>query len=278
VTRHDIPLIFTNHTRYDLYSDSYAPFIPHNIRYGALRAALAWFLDHCSLVIAPSQSIAQWLTEFALYEDATAIPNGIDVTMFESPSALTRSDIGLDEDAFIFCYTGRIAPEKNTLYLLDELRQACQTAPSIQLLIVGDGPDHDCFLQYVEENGLVDRVICAGMIPYEDISSYEQLADAFVTGSISEVHPLVVLEAMAARLPVIAIDSPGIRETVMHNVNGLIAPQVEPGALAELMIRIAQDDSLCERLAQGARETIGHFTLEKTAGRVLDEYERLRVS
>jgi len=274
--KHDIPLVFTNHTRYDLYSDAYVSYVPHNIRYRYIRLALSHALNQCDAVITPSQSIAQWLADFVQYRDATVIPNGINIDRFAHPTTqLTRQEVGLEDDAFVFCYAGRIAPEKNTLYLLDEFALVAQELPDVQLLIIGDGPDFDKLQQAIEENNLQDKVVCAGMQPYEILPAYEQLADVFVTGSISEVHPLVVLEAMAAGLPVVAIDSPGIRETVQQNINGLLATHIAPRALADNMLEFAGDAMLMQKLKEGTRKSIQQYTLPKTAGKVLKMYEQL---
>jgi glycosyltransferase involved in cell wall biosynthesis len=268
--------VFTNHTRYDLYSDAYASYVPPAVRHGVLSRTLAYFLHRCDLVITPSQSIAQWLADFVQYWYATVIPNGIDVNMFASPTTrLSRAVVGLDEDATVFCYAGRIAAEKNVRYLLDEFARLNAQTPDTQLLLVGDGPDLAEFRHQVAARGLEGRVICTGMQPYRLLPAFEHLCDVFVTGSVSEVHPLVVLEAMAARLPVVAVDSPGIRETVTDGINGLLADHVAPGELADNMALLARDGRLRDQLSAGAAATIGAYELPRTAGAVLDEYERL---
>ncbi|MCL2818352.1 MAG: glycosyltransferase [Actinomycetia bacterium] len=274
--RYDLPLVFTNHTRYDLYSDAYAAYVPPTLRHGLLSRTLSLFLNQCDMVITPSASICDWLSEFVDYRYGNVISNGIDIEMFASPaSTLTRGEVGLRKDATVFCYSGRIAPEKNVLYLFDEFRAAHEQLPDTQLLLIGGGPDLDQLRELVAAHDLKDDVICTGMQPYEMLPTYEQLSDIFVTGSVSEVHPLVVLEAMAAQLPVIAIDSPGIRETVSHNFNGLLADQVAPGALGYYMMMLASDDALRHKLTRGAKSTIANYTLPHTAGSVLSEYERL---
>ncbi|MCL2492139.1 MAG: glycosyltransferase [Coriobacteriia bacterium] len=274
--RYDIPLVFTNHTRYDLYSDAYVSYVPPTLRYGVLTKTLSHFLNRCNTVITPSRSIAQWLANFVQYWYATVVPNGIDVDMFATPlTHLKRSDLGLHDDATVFCYAGRIATEKNVLYLLDEFKQVADKFERAQLLMVGGGSEYEKAQEHIRAHGLGDKVICTDMQPYEMLPAYESLADIFVTGSVSEVHPLVVLEAMAASLPVVAIDSPGIRETVCHDYNGLLAEQIAPGALSSNMLRLASDRALSQKLRRGTQETVVQYTLPHTAGKVLAEYERL---
>ncbi len=88
--RHDIPLVFTNHTRYDLYSDAYAAFVPSAVRYAFLRASLGGFLHRCDLVVAPAASIAEWLREFTGFDGATVVPNGVDTSAFAHPARTRR--------------------------------------------------------------------------------------------------------------------------------------------------------------------------------------------
>jgi len=276
VQKHHIPLVFTNHTRYDLYSDAYASYVPPALRHGLLSRTLSHFLSRCDLVITPSQSIAQWLADYVQFWYPVVIPNGIDTAMFASPAArMRRSVVGLRDDAFVFCYAGRIAAEKNARYLLDEFTRVARTCPDVQLLLIGGGPELDTLRRLIAKRNLSDRVVCTDMQPYEMLPAFEHLCNAFVTGSVSEVHPLVVLEAMAAGLPVVAIDSPGIRETVCHEYNGLLADRVAPGTLAAAMVRLVGEKPLQDHLRTGAAQTIVHYTLPETAGKVLAEYERL---
>jgi 1,2-diacylglycerol 3-alpha-glucosyltransferase len=274
--RHDIPLVFTNHTRYDLYSDSYATFVPRPIRYRFLRHQLNRFDRACDLVIAPAASIAQWLEEFCGYADAVTIPNGIDVARFSSPSRpVSRGALGFSEDDVVFCYAGRLGPEKNTEWLAREFVIAARSNPRARLLVVGDGPSRVAASAVIDAAGLAGRAYFAGMQPYDAVPGFEACADVFVTGSVSEVHPLVVLEAMAAGLPVVAVSSPGIAESVDDGVTGLLAPAVTQGALAQRMAALAQDDDGRTAMAHNARETATGFGFENTADVVLSHYRRL---
>jgi len=276
--RCDIPLVFTNHTRYDLYSDAYARFVPQAARYGYLRRSLHDLAERCELVVAPSASIAEWLGQFAHFPGAEVIPNGIDTHAFANPSAsVAREELGFSADDVVFCYAGRLGPEKSTVHLAEEFARACATAPHARLLVIGDGPARVPAQAALASAGLAGRARFVGMVPYERVPDYEAAADAFVTASVSEVHPLVVLEAMAAGLPVVATSSPGISDTIDVGESGLLAPDSAPGALAERIARIAADAPLRARLSAGAREAAGAYALENTADRLLRRYEALRI-
>ncbi len=271
-----IPLAFTNHTRYDLYSDEYAAFVPRAARYAYLRASLGSFVRRCDLVVAPAASIADWLRKFADFGGATVIPNGVDTSAFANPAApVTRAALGFAPDDVVFCYAGRLGPEKSTPWLAEEFAAAAADSPRARLLVVGDGPSRAEACDTIDRAGLAGRARFTGMVPYERMPDYEAAADVFVTGSTTEVHPLVVLEAMAAGLAVVAVSSPGIADTVVDGESGLLAAAPTRGALSERITRLACDDELRTRLAAGARAASASYSLDRTADVLLAAYDAL---
>ena len=261
-----IPLVFTNHTRYDLYSDAYARFIPQAARYGYLRRSLHDFAERCQLVVAPSPSIACWLRDFAGVADTEVIPNGIDAQVFATPAhPVSREQLGFSADDVVFCYTGRLGPEKSTVRLAEEFALASAAAPHARLLVIGDGPAREAAQAALSAAGASERTRFIGLVPYRCVPDYEAVADAFVTASVSEVHPLVVLEAMSAGLPVVAIASPGISDIVDDGESGLLAASGGTGDLAARLLELAGDAGLRERLSAGARRAAQAYSLQNTA-------------
>ncbi|MBK5211575.1 MAG: glycosyltransferase [Coriobacteriia bacterium] len=272
----DIPLVFTNHTRYDLYSDAYASLVPQGPRYGTLKLFLKKFLDDCGCVVAPSKSIEGWLRTFIGCDHVVTVPNGIDIAKFADPATvLTRKDLGLSEDDFVFIYLGRVAPEKNTDYLFSEFFETAANNDNARMVVVGAGPELEKAKAMAARHELGDRLIFTGMQPYDLLPSYAHLADAFVTGSVSEVHPLVVLEAMAAGLPIVAVSSPGISDTVEQGRSGLLAKTPTPSLLAIEMDTIINTVGLRDRLAAGASERIKNYSFANTADVILSYYKQL---
>lgn len=274
--RHDIPLVMTNHTRYDLYGAEYAGYVPEALRDAFIKTSLRNIMGRSQLVIAPAASIAEWLAEYCGLDSVTVVPNGIDVERFADPAErVSREELGFAEDDVVLCYTGRLGPEKNTPYLASEFARARERFPRLKLLVVGDGPSRSEAEGVLTADGVAGCARFVGMQPYERIPAYLAAADAFVTGSVSEVHPLVVLEAMSAGLPVIGVHSPGISDTVEVGVSGLLADASVPGALAEQIGALAADSELRRRLSAGARAAADAYALPRTADVVLEHYEAL---
>ena len=270
-----IPVVFTNHTRYDLYSDAYGWFLPKTMRYTALRRYLTEFTNDVDLVIAPSRGIQEWLAEFGVTEDTVHVPNCVDTEPFRNPRApKRRTEFGFDEDSVVMCYLGRVSAEKNIDLLTEAFVRAAADSPAANLLVIGKGTASEEMRDELDEAGLRDRVHFAGTVPYSDVPDYLAAADVFVTASVSEVHPLVVLEAFAAGLPVVGVRSPGIVDTVDDDVNGLLASE-DAEELAEHMSLMASDAELRARLAAGAAEAAARYDVRVIAEEMLALYRGL---
>lgn len=277
-----VPVVITNHTRYDLYSDAYAGFVPREARMAYLRASLRGVYERASAVIAPSPGIVEWLRDFGVTDAAVLLENGIDTQPFANPSQpRTRGELGLADDAVVFCYLGRLGPEKNLPLLADAFVLAAQRDPHVALLLVGDGPSRPLLTERLWAHGLSDRVHFAGATPYAQVPDFLAAADVFVTASVSEVHPLVVLEAMAAGLPAIGVDSPGISDIIEDGSCGLLCEAATAEEIARQMLALAGDDALRRSMATAARAraarndiTVAVDTLEELYERVKDDRRR----
>ncbi len=141
-------------------------------------------------------------------------------------------------------------------------------------MLLGDGPERR-ELEWLAENlGLAGSVVFAGMVDYSQVPGYLAACDVFVTASVTEVHPLSIIEALACGLPVVGIDSPGVSDTIQDGVNGLLSRQ-DLSALTAQLTRIAVDRPLRLKLAEGAKQSAQVYDITRTSRLVLDEYERL---
>ncbi len=272
----DIPLVFTNHTRYDLYSDAYAGYVPRPLRYAFLQRTLREVYSRAELVISPSPGIADWLAELEVCDRVEVIPNGVDTAPFAHPAApVPRASLGFADDDVVIVYVGRVAPEKNSVRLAEAFARASRQVPSLRLLVIGDGPSREVLEDVLAETGVAERARFTGMVPYSRIPDYEAAADVFATASVSEVHPLVVLEAMAAGLPIVGVIGPGVSDTVEDGVTGLLAPTDDVDELASRLVRVAGDHGLRTALGTQARTESARYDLSHTADLVLERYERL---
>jgi 1,2-diacylglycerol 3-alpha-glucosyltransferase len=268
-------VIFTNHTRYDIYTRHYVPVLPDLLGTGFLERYLAGFCNACDLVIAPSAAVSDLLRGFGVSQEVACIPNGIEVGRFARPAQqLERASLGIPDSAKLLIYVGRMAPEKSLAFLLRAFAAAIGDLPDSYLLLVGDGPDMGSLQEQAKGAGIGERVIFAGRADYALIPAYLALADAFVTASTSEVHPLSVLEAMAAGLPVLGIESPGVGEIIVDGRNGLLSGD-DVAEFSVRLYRLMHDDELRHRLAAGAREDSTRYDIALTTTQTVACYERV---
>jgi 1,2-diacylglycerol 3-alpha-glucosyltransferase len=141
-------------------------------------------------------------------------------------------------------------------------------------LILGDGPARADIESLASVLGLSERVRFEGMIPYDKLPGYLAMCDAFVTASVTEVHPLSVIEAMGTGLPVLGIHSPGVSDTVEDGVTGFLTNE-EPAAFAVKMSRLVTEPDLRRKMGAAAREASSDYDIERALKLMLAHYERL---
>ncbi|MFN2159673.1 MAG: glycosyltransferase [Anaerolineales bacterium] len=271
-----IPIIFTNHTRYDLYAKTYLPVAGDVIGEPALRAYLPSFCRSCDLVISPSGGMKEVLTGMGVDAPIEVIPNGVDISPYlQEPDPLFRGSLGFDPQDTVLIYTGRLGPEKNIPFLLRAFNGALQAYDNVKLLLVGDGPEKDNLEERVKLMGIQESVRFTGLVPYGQIRRYLFMADAFVTASVTEVHPLSVIEAMAAGLPVLGIASPGISDTILDGETGYIVPNEDLAGFTAKMVRMVADVEARSMMGAKAIEAAKNYAIENTSRKLLVAYQKV---
>jgi glycosyltransferase involved in cell wall biosynthesis len=270
-----VPVIFTTHTRYDLYIQAYLPFLPEGLGDTFLRGYLPPFCRAVDLVISPSQGMAEVLRGLGVDAPIRVIPNGVEFAAWDPARAgPRRADFGLEEDDVVLMYTGRLAGEKNLAFLLRAFNGVAQAYPRARLLLVGGGPEQANLESTTADLGLQRQVRFSGVLPYDQIPGVLRLADCFVTASVTEVHPLSIIEAMGAGLPVLGITSPGVADTIVDGQTGLLAPH-DLASFTARMARLVSSPAERAAMAAAARAEAARYTMDAVGPLLLAEYQRL---
>ncbi len=271
-----IPTVFTNHTRYDLYAQAYLPIVPEDISDGLLQAYMPPFCEAMSLVISPSAGMEKILRGMGVTSPISIIPNGVELQSFYQAKPVSRTDFGFKGSDVILVYAGRIATEKNLSFLLQSFAGVAKAFNHVYLMILGGGQKQieDETKQLAVQLNLNQRVRFTGFISYEKIPSYLAMCDTFVTASVTEVHPLSVIEGMAAGLPVVGIDSPGVGDTIEDGKTGFLTTQDLASFTAKLT-RLCLDASLRKKMGDAARQASTRYAIERTTKTMLEQYEQL---
>ncbi len=272
----DIPLVFTFHTRYVEYADGYAAYVPHSKSFveGIMVDGLAKYLSQCQHIVTPSDSIKQALADYAgITEKVTTIPTGIDLEPFrQADGQAVRQKYNL-RDHKTLVSIGRLSDEKNWETLLQAMAEVSQKRDDLRLLLIGDGPKHKELGKFAKELGLSDKVIFTGLVPFSDIPAHLKAADIFFFASVSETQGLVTMEAMAAGLPIVAVDATGTRDEVDNGVEGLLTDN-DSQALAQALEQVLDDDALYTRLKTAAIAKAKSFDMMVQAEKMMHVYEQ----
>ena len=269
-----IPIVFTNHTRYDLYAQAYLPMLPGEVSEGLLRAYMPSFCEAVNLVVSPSPGMEKILRQLEVSSHIEIVPNGVELTRFIQAEPLSRADYGFEEDDILLIYTGRLGPEKNLEFLLRAFAGVAQAIEKVRLLIIGDGPIKTELQDLVRDLRLNNAIQFTGLIPYDKLPGYLAMCDTFVTASVTEVHPLSVIEAMGAGLPVMGIHSPGVGDMVEDGVTGFLSVEDLPAFTARLT-RLCLQNKLRKKMGNAAREASRKYDVECTTQMILRYYEKL---
>ncbi len=164
-----------------------------------------------------------------------------------------RREFGLADDEAVILSVGRVSQEKGHADLLRAAAAlaAMSGAPQFRVVIVGDGPERERLAQLATQLGIEKRIAFAGF--QRDTKPYYAMATAVAVPSHSEGSPNVVLEAMAAGLPLAANAVGGVPEILEEGVTGLMVPPRNPDAMAKALLRILSDAELRLRLGAAAR-------------------------
>jgi glycosyltransferase involved in cell wall biosynthesis len=242
-----VPVVTSYHTDFVRYTARYG--IPWMRR--PVMAWLARFHGGAALTLTPSEAARADLR--ALGPQQVALwGRGIDTVAFHPRhrSASLRARLAQGAETLLL-HVGRLAPEKDVGVLLEAFRLLAERCPQgqVRLLVAGDGPARAALERQAGAQvtflGAVDRA--------RDLPALYASCDAFVYASTTETLGLVVLEAMASGVPVVAVPTGGVADHLRDGVNGVAYPAGDAAACAVAMQRLASDAPLRARLAAGAR-------------------------
>jgi 1,2-diacylglycerol 3-alpha-glucosyltransferase len=269
-----IPLVFTFHTRYEDYAH-YAFFgISSKIAKKIIQKSVSSFLKKCDAIVAPSPFLLSFAKNYASLEKWVVIPNAIDPLQFQKGDKETVKKMFALHGKKISLFVGRLAQEKNLLFLLRAFKNVSQHLENVVLLLVGDGPYRATLENYVKQHGLTSTVIFVGLVPYEKIQDYLASAHLFITASTSEVNPLSILEAMSAGLPVLAVKAPWVEGVLSHEKDSVLVEEKEE-FFSSAWIRLLQDEKMLEILGEEARKKGEGFGYKAMAQKLEALYFRL---
>lgn len=262
-----VPAVYTYHTRLEHYAH-FVPLPGMLFRNLISHALIKRFANKCDGVIVPTYSTEEYLRMIGVKTPTFVQPTGIEYQKFqdvrhEDIEAL-RKKLKLGDER-VFVSVSRLSNEKNIDFMIeaiDALRR--ETKVPFRFLMIGDGHQRDRLQQKIGELGLTDRFTLVGAVPPDEMATWYRLGDAFLFASKSETQGMVILEAMAAGLPVVAVRSSGIEDVVRHGYNGFKTPEKQDQWRAEVK-KLLEDEALRSKLSGQALEFARDYSVEQFA-------------
>jgi 1,2-diacylglycerol 3-alpha-glucosyltransferase len=272
----DLPLVFTFHTQYREYTH-YVPLPQEAIQEflkGAVQTWLMDFMRQCQHIVVPSESMKEILIrDYGLRSHYTVIPTGVNLEPYRlADGEALRARQGWQADKVLIS-TGRLAQEKNWVTLLRAAQKAYQKHPDLRVVLIGDGPEKGALQELASELGIADRVTFTGELPFPDVTVYLKAADIFGFASTTETQGLVTLEALAAGLPVVAVDASGTRDIVDNGEQGFLVRD-DADALAASINRLLESPERRQSFHKRALEKAKTFDVKNCARQLVNVYEQ----
>lgn len=266
-----LPLVYSFHTLFTRYVH-YAKFIPP---VWAKRGLVAYLQNYCqstNLIVAPSSMAKRALRRWRIDRPVEVVPSGVDLSLFpadqEAARRQLRQKLGIASTDLVLLYVGRLSKEKNLSFLLRAFSQIRER--NIKLVLVGGGP----LLKTINPE-LRPEIITTGEVPYPEILKYYLVGDVFVFASTSETQGLVLAEAKAAGLPVVALFAGGLVDTVRNGLDGYLLPRQETVFIEHLQ-RLLGDPTWRAKLAAAARQdAVERFAAKVVAKKMESVYNSL---
>ena len=274
-SQHHIPLVFTYHTMFEKHMH-YLPVQTEGVK----RFIVELFTGYANLaggVIVPSQSVRDILLDRGVTTPIEVIPTGVNLAKFSRGDGnIVRRRLAIPANVKVAGAVCRLALEKNIEFLCECAADYLRKNGTAHFLLIGDGPLKELTGKIFERAGVGKRFHPAGMLAGQDLVDSYHAMDVFAFSSLSETQGIVLTEAMASGVPVVALDAPGIREVVRDGYNGKLVLQQDRETFVEALSWCL--DGPVERsrqLKNNARTTARDFDIELCAEKMLESYKEV---
>lgn len=296
--KYSIPVVFTYHTRYEQYLHYLKPYdrlqkhcnrrdmnrirtLERKLLYGGSEKLVTvhnrLFTNQCKLVLAPTRSMKQYLEEQGTTTNVEVVPTGLlkDDFQCEAEKVEQIRKQYLDGKKYLFCTVSRLEKEKNIQFILSGLQKLkANQGDCFRFLLIGDGSEKEELIKEAVRLGLEKNAIFCGCVEHSDIRNYYQACDLFLFASRSETQGIVLLEAMAAGLPVVAVDATGTSDVVNDGWNGYIT-ELDIDEWESKLEWVLENATLKKWMEQNSRTEAKRYLSHKVARRVERLYQNV---
>lgn len=280
--RHEVPIVTTEHNHPDILTDPLG--VPGFLK-RPLNRFLAWYFvrrqNRGDFATMPTERAIKDLVlahGLKFKVPVAAVSNGVDLADFHpgrAPKALYRK-YNLPEDAPLVLYVGRVDPEKKINILLDAFAQARTKVPEAHLVIAGDGVARARLERQVEQLDLGAQVHFLGRVVPPELMELYRVGTIFATASDIETQGIVLIEAAATGLPLVAVDVGAVAEVCQNGKNGILCHAGDSENIAAALAKLLDDAKLRAKYSVESLRIASTHDLEHTLDRFLNIYQRVQ--
>ena len=270
------PVVFTNHTRHDIYLEERWSSVLRPVLRLYVEAQMTYVMRASAVITTPSRSSLRWMQQLApdVADRMRVMHNSVPLQPYERPpeNVVRRDQFSIPSQATIFGYVGRVAPEKNLEVFAHAFLAAVQQGADAHWVVIGDGSsraDLEAITAPVHE-----RMHFLGRLPNHVMPRYVPMFDVFVTPSVSETNPLSVIEAMACSKPFLGVRADWWDEYPNHQQAGILAED-NPADLAAAIGWFCQQEGARRAMGAQAYQISRHFDVRAVAAQWLEIYRTL---
>ena len=286
VKKYNVPLVSTGHAYPDNITDQLAILKPKLIKKASnamIRAYMASFLKHSEYATMPTEmAIGDLIPKNRKHFKATveALSNGIDLSEFypKRPNIEVLKKYNLDNKSQKILYIGRVDPEKSIDLVLKAFKELLGLsgvpAKKLELVIVGDGIDLANLKVLANELGIEKQTKFLGRVMPPELIEIYRAGKMFVTASETETQGIVLIEAAAVGLPLVAVDAGAVSELCQDGKNGELCQPRDVNGIARAMAKILLDTELAKKYKLGSIEIAKRHDLKRTIARFEEIYEQ----
>lgn len=260
------PRVFHHHTLWEEYVD-YLP-VPKAATRTTSIAWCRWLAQRCQAVISPSQRVKERFAGQGVTTPISVVPTGIRAEDFQNGTP--RQERGDGDE--ICLYVGRLAHEKSIDVVLRVFAQVYRQRPQARLWLVGDGPARAHLEQLAAELEIAEATRFFGFVARDSLKDYVASSKLFLFASETETQGLVVLEAQAGGLPVVAVRASGVDEAIDDGVSGFMVEPGDEAAMAQAALRLLGDVELYKKISRAAENWSAQFSVQQMGEALAQTY------
>ena len=269
----NIPIVATYHTLWAKYTHYFMK--GKVIKPKVIEQATKFFCNRCDYLIAPSHRVVDELEKYGIKKPIAMIPSGVDTSKFGVVSKNTfRKKLGIPSSHKILLTVSRMGEEKSIDFLLKSFELVLGENPETTFLLVGDGQEKKNLISLAKKLGIEKNVIFAGLIDPVALPEIYSEADLFLFASQTETQGMVILEALASGVPVIAVEDTVFKEVIQNNQNGFLLEK-EKEAFAGKITELLKNETERRRLSDGARAGADSYSIQASTQSLEDLYKRV---